>query len=211
MRIATLILALALAPLAAAESIDPRALCTSERPATPAEPPLCADYELNSSLFEAGDPSALALLQRRFAAEVSAQERIRIAAGLLGRVPDDSAQWNELARRAAIAVKTPFDAFEYDDWDLAIKALQAVSDDARALSLLREGLKLDDRYVLAIVTGALAEQKDAPSLPLIEEALKRFPHHASWLAMKLAAFESEAADAIAFRYLSEEDREEYRQ
>jgi len=82
--------------------------CTEEPPESAYDRPQCADYEMNTTLIasvEAGDASALALLEARHAITVSYEERHRIAAVLLHRVTDDSAIWKEIYDNAQLAVR----------------------------------------------------------------------------------------------------------
>lgn len=189
--------------------------------------PACEDYELDTSLIESagrGDRSAIDLLERRYRSTATFAERHRIGAALLGRVADDSAIWNELSLHAGNAVRFVSSGSELNPelvaWceergcdpyaysSMAEEALIDIADVPRARPLLLRAMKTNDPQLTPIGIYGLCGQRDESLLPAIDEALSKSPD-ASSLAMALAAFRSEAADRIAAKYISEDDREEY--
>jgi hypothetical protein len=191
-------------------------LCTHDAPGTKWEVPRCADYELHMSLIEAAgrnDRSAIAMLRRRYDLETSIRERFRIAGALLGKL-DDRELWSDLYEAASLAVRyAPVDGKyppeSVGGTDLRIAgstALRYVAGDPRARALLHDALKTSDRQILDIALDGLAAQRDHSSLPAIRAMLAREKDRASWLALRLARFDTAEADALAFEYLLEDAR-----
>jgi carboxypeptidase family protein len=193
--------------------------CNDEAPATRWELPTCADLDLNIALIDSlqnGDRSARDLLLKRYESADTWQERYRVGASLLGRIPDDSAIWKELLEHATNAVRfshsdTTDPSPELVRWceerqidvsdymSMASNALDLASLDERARPLLRQALRSDDPWVVFQGILGLARQHDESALPLIEEAIQRLPDD-SLLPLALAKFKSERADAIAAKY-----------
>ncbi|HYR29540.1 MAG TPA: carboxypeptidase-like regulatory domain-containing protein [Thermoanaerobaculia bacterium] len=201
--------------------------CMDIAPATQWELPLCDDYHSHSMLIEAvgrGDRSAVAMLRRQYDLEVSATERHRMAGALLGKL-DDRDLWADLYEAASLTVRYtpvrdehPEEFLEYcrqrslvpdDVWGTAFEALRYASTDRRARALLLDALKTSVRGIIDVALAGLAAQGDHASLPAIRAMLARETKHASWLALRLARFGTAEADAVAFEYLREEDRELY--
>jgi len=204
----------------------PPPLCLT--PATVWDKPSCDDEQFDAALIESmesGDRSAIELLQRRYAAAATHEERITIAAALLGQLRDDGAIWKDLSAWAEHAVEFHLDpdtaakklgayceqhGCQPDVYDrLSWQALGAISADRRARPLLLRALTAIDTDVVYEGIGGLAAQHDETSLPEIEKALQRLPEAASMLALALVDFQSDAADKIAMKYLADDDREEY--
>lgn len=204
--------------------------CASEPPADAFDQPRCSDYELNDSLIKAaerGDRSALQLLEDRYATADTFSERHRIATTLLGRIPNDAEIWNELASHAEMAVRFPhagmdpvpeylrwceergFDAYEY--WSMAVSALYAAGVDPRSNPLLRRALETDDSFLITAAVFGLAKQRDLDSLPFIERAIERFPDLTADLVIPLGLMRHERADALAVKYLKEDNLAVYMQ
>lgn len=199
--------------------------CRDEPPETTWDPPLCSDEAFDTSLLDNathGDHSAVELLERRFETAFTIQERHSIARGLLKLVPDDSRYWNELAVHAeqAIQPQDRIDAYcaeQRCDPDryrqIAISALGVIGPDPRAHPLLLRALETDDVQLVYLAIDDLGVQHDEASLQAIDRSLARFPDDASAsLASALASFQSETADAVAMKYLKDdEDRKQYRE
>jgi hypothetical protein len=201
--------------------------CSEEPPESLYDKPLCADSELNSALIAAvehqtGDPSALALLEKRYWSTVPSEERHRIAAVLLRRVPDNSAIWKELFADAELAVRFGADETEapFEQWCeehdfyavrhrwVLLDALAIVSVDPRSHELLVKAIEIDNVSLASNAIIGLVEQRDLASLPAIDAALGRYPDTAKYLASVLTAFGDERADAIVKKYVDEEDPED---
>ncbi|HVE72610.1 MAG TPA: carboxypeptidase-like regulatory domain-containing protein [Thermoanaerobaculia bacterium] len=185
--------------------------------------PLCSDYELNGTLIEtarAGDRSARDLLRSRYTHTLSLYERSRIGAAL-----DDTGIWRDLLALAELCVRFPREDHEYsqawlewcasrnqpaeDHWQASLDALIAISDHARSRDLLRKALESKDDVIASLAVYGLAEQRDLASLPAIEQVLPRFADEIETI-QTLALFRSEAADAIAMKFLEDDfEREEY--
>lgn len=197
--------------------------CSDDPPETVWDYPACDDEDLDVTLvanIERGDPSAIALAQRRHAAATTYAQKHSLAAALLGRVPDDTRYWNELYEHARNLVeqdqklaewceKQGLPAQEYR-W-MAEVALAAVGEDPRSRTLLLKALQSDDFELVRSAVYGFMDQRDDTALPAVAKALARFPDNASSIAQYLAWWRSEAADEIAFRYLDEEQRAEYRE
>jgi hypothetical protein len=198
--------------------------CGQEPPSTAWDLPLCTDIEFDASLLDNathGDHSALELLQRRFETVLTYGERHHIAATLLRLAPDDRPYWNELNTHAENALRFQGDdeaASRLDDFcreqgcepdrylDIADEALRLISDDPRALSLLRRTLESKNVTLVGIAIDGLATQRDQTSLEAIDAALARFPEDAGHLAASLSQFQSETANRIAAKYQPREEQ-----
>jgi hypothetical protein len=204
--------------------------CNEAEPETRWEYPSCADYKMNTSLIEAAekrDRSAIALLESRWASTVSWQERARIGGALLGRVADDEAIWKELETHAANLLRfsepgdetaATYEAYCAEHGYEPEKYLEAtwyffdaVATDRRSRPLLLRALALEDGNLLTFAVYGLAEQREESALPLIEKALEK-SKNPSELAEMLVFYQSEAADRLAMRFITDEDDlEQYRQ
>jgi hypothetical protein len=178
------ILLLAAAPVMLAESIDVDLdPCKSERPESPYDLPLCADYELNSVLIkyaEAGDASAIVLLRERYKLVDTHSERHRIAGALL----KDPSIWNDILAEAELAVQVPA---EFEEWceqrgfdplkhrSVLYDALAVATRDKRVVPLLVKALETEDESVAYIAVAGLAIYRHSASRPAIDELIKRFP------------------------------------
>lgn len=201
--------------------------CQEELPQTKWEFPACADYELDTALIEAieqGDRSAVALATARFRTAYTYAQKHRLAGALLGQ-PDDTAMWKELYAHAVNAVRFPGTEDGYTEdylrwcskegvppeeyFDTAMNAFWIASSDPRARNLLHDALDGPDRDLLMGAVLGFADQKDESALPAIERALTRHPEDASMIAFILEVYESEAADAIALKYMDAATRDTY--
>lgn len=203
--------------------------CGETAPLTIWDRPSCTDQQLHDSLIEnmeRGDRSALSLLRKRYETADTYQERHRLAAALLGRVPDDRSMWNELAENAEICVRFPSTAegdfspeFEQyclernvdpaDLWSMSSNALGLASGDPRSRPLLHEALELTDANLIGIAIAGLATQRDTSALPGIRKAFERLAAESRWIVHGLAFFNSAEADELAFQYLNELERQDY--
>jgi len=199
--------------------------CADEAPETPYGNPQCADYELHSALIasaETGDRSAIALLRSRYALAETHSERHRIAAALLRFTPDDTTIWRDIYAEAELAVRFANvdhevqPAFEkwceernldpYEHGPMLDDAFVIAAPDPRSKALLVKALETKDEDILFSAIAGLAEQRDLASLPAIEAAIERFDvDDRQYVAMTLAAFQSERADAIAVKFIENED------
>ena len=199
--------------------------CADEPPETPYGIPACVDYELHSALIasaETGDRSAIALLRSRYAFAETHSERHRIAAALLRFAPDDTAIWRDVYAEAELAVRFANvdhevqPAFEewceerdldpYEHGQMLDDAFIIAAQDARSKALLVKALETKDEDILFSAIAGLAEQRDLASLAAIESAIEQFDFDdRQYVAMTLAAFKSERADAIAAKYIEDED------
>lgn len=199
--------------------------CRDEPPETTWDPPLCSDEAFDSALLDNathGDHSAVELLERRFETAFTIQERHSIARGLLKLVPDDRRYWNELAGHAENAVqpKARIDAYcaeQHCDPDryrpIATSALGVIGPDPRAHPLLLRALETDDVQLVYLAIDDLGVQHDEASLEAIDRTIARFPDDA-WAALTsaLVSFQSDTADAVAMKYLKDdESRKQYRE
>jgi hypothetical protein len=219
-----MVLLLAATPLFAESIYVVPEPCRDEAPETPYGIPVCADYELHSALIaaaETGDASAIELLRKRYDLVDTHSERHRIAAALLRYAPDDTAIWSDILAEAELAVRfADVDgdvATEFEEWCAARgfesyehdgvlhDALAVAATDPRALPLLTKGLDTQNSSIAYVVVAGLAAQRNVDSLPAIDKLIERFPDDARWLAMMLNTFEPEQADAIALKYLDDED------
>ena len=199
--------------------------CSESEPESYWNLPSCADFHFDTALIESiqrGDASAVELGRRRQDQGLTYGQKHRLAAALL-RHGNDGAYWRELHEHARNAVR-----FLHTDWEpseefaswcearklkpeeysaLAMDALRYVAEDSRSRPLLLEALDTREPMLIAAAITGLAGQHDESSLPAIEKALARVGEEASALAVLLVDFGSEAADQLAFRTLSETDRE----
>jgi carboxypeptidase family protein len=197
-------------------------------PQTKWERPTCTDYDLDTALAESirnGDRSALDLLQKRYATTFTVSEHLRIGGILLHNVQDDAAYWKELSHLADDAVRfagsdeetqTKFEAYcaqnslDVDGYASVIyQALEIASRDSRSRALLLAILDSSEKGLVYVAIDGLAAQHDLKSLDAIDAALQRMGDEAKVAALGLAAFASDEADRIAFKYLSEEERADY--
>jgi hypothetical protein len=223
MRRALLLLLLAAMP-ALAESIVYEE-CTSEPPESAYEPPLCADYELNTVLLDAakaGDASAVALLEKRYPLTDTYREKHRLAAVLLRRASNDTTIWNEIFADAQLAVRfayvngerpPEFEAWceEHDFYSVRHDyvlddAFNVAAADPRSHALLVKALASEERNLVLMAVVGLIDQHDLDSLPAIDKALEQFPEEASYLADSIAEMGSERAQAIAAKYRAPEEQ-----
>ena len=205
------------------------ASCRDERPATRWDLPTCTDYDLATSLIESmvhGDRSARDLLLQRYADAETWAERHRLGSSLLNRMPNDSAIWNELFEHATNAVRFAQDdrgepPAEFTQWcaerqfdpnqyrEMAYEAFTYAGGDPRGLPLLRKALGTDDMGLLFDAIRLLGEQHDESSLPAIEQMLERRKDDAYHFVPALTSFKTERADALAMKYLDEDERANY--
>jgi Carboxypeptidase regulatory-like domain len=190
--------------------------------------PTCVAWDLDGSLIEAakrGDASSLQLLAKRFDWLDNHSERARIGAELLGRLADDSAVWRPLVAEAEEAVKSvgkkeelapDFVArFETPEQAAAafiplVESLQAIAEDPRARPLLLRALATGHNWLTWIAIDGLARQHDLTALPAIDEALARLEgSNQTQAAFSLSVYRSEEADAVARKYLDEDDLPAY--
>lgn len=205
------------------------AVCAEDPPLNRFGLPLCSDRWMNTALIESvdqGDASWIEPLRKRYETADTYQERHRIAAALLRRTPDDAKYWNELVSHAEIAVLFPHEDDELSPeyfqwcaergiapeqhWSMAYRALEIVAAGPRSRSLLLQALATDDSLLVAAAITGLGKQKDFDSLPLIEHAIGRM-HDPGMLAIYLAHFADERADAVAEKYRGQFDSDVYRQ
>jgi hypothetical protein len=211
-------------PAAAAEPVVfgcilPR-MCDDVPPASEWDQASCDDIDVDEALSERaqrGDPSALEMLRQRYFVERTYAERYRIAPIFLGRVADDAAVWNDILphaqnyvdfaghseKFAAYCAEHGCEAEAYER--KAYAALDAVSADRRARPLLLRALASGDDDCVHTAIFGFALQHDESALPRIDEALDRLPIAASLLAF----YDSDAADAVAYKHLKAEDRAAY--
>jgi hypothetical protein len=184
--------------------------------------PQCSEYFLREALLESAphDPSALALLKQRYAT-AKPNERRNIAHGLLRRIEDDRPFWNDLYTLAEIAVRFPSGGAEPSPdfaqwcaarnvepepyWGLAISSLSDIVDDPRSHALLGRALASDNSDVVVLAIIGFGMQKDLTKLPAIDRAIARFPEKTRELAIYLAEYHDDRADAVAMKYLSDDD------
>lgn len=220
-----MVLLLAATPVFGESIIVDMRPCADEPPETPYGIPACVDYELHSALIasaETGDTSAIALLRSRYALAETHSERHRIAAALLRFAPNDSSIWRDVYAEAELAVRFANvdhevqPAFEkwceernldpYEHGPVLDDAFVIAAQDSRSKALLVKALETDDENILFSAIAGLAEQRDLASLTAIESAIERFDVDDRYsVAMTLAAFRSERADAIAVKYIEDED------
>lgn len=200
-------------------------LCSNEPPADRYGLPLCRDYEMNTTLIESAernDRSSIALLRARYDAELTLAERHRLGSALLRKVSDDTAIWKELLSHAEIVLRFPelepneptpeyrqwcaernLDPGRY--WSSALMALEFMGGDARSRDLLRRAIGTGSVPLLRTAILGLAKQRDIESLPMIDAAIAAAKAEQQHLAVVLALFNDERANAIAKKYLAPED------
>lgn len=207
-------------------TLDCGSPCSDDEGSTRWERPLCTDYDFDEGLIEnieRGDRSAIVLAEQRFAAATTYAQKQMLAAALLRRVRDDAPYWTELYEHAKNLVAWPRKNGELtpefiawcearelppDDYRRMIEsAFIFAAGDPRARTLVRQALESDDVDIVRIV---ILYQLGTDMLPAIAKAIGRFPEDARSLASELAWWHSEAADEIAFRFLDDEEREDYR-
>lgn len=205
-------------------------MCEDERPASRYDLPLCSDYAMNDLLFEAaerGDASAISLLEKRHASEVSGYERTRIGVKLLGKSGREPEIWNEIEALAEIVLRFPNDAVEpsaefaqwcdargvdpLKQWGLSYDALWAAGKHPRSRGLLRRALETNNDTLITDAIQNLGFQRDLSSLPLIDKALQRMGDQAPSIAESLAYFGDPRADALAEKYLAADLLASYRE
>jgi|GEM_PF-2268375 len=200
--------------------------CTlSEQPATPLERPSCVDYDVDEALIRAleqNERSALELLKQRHDTTFTIDEKHRIANALLHHVENDSRYWNEIYEHAENA-----DGFVSDDFkptpecikwcaerdldpvaylSITTNAFIIAGADSRSHDLMIRALASKSPDIAALSIMGLGMQHDETSLELIAKTIDRFPSEAhEMLAFSLSAYHSDAADAVALRYLPELD------
>jgi hypothetical protein len=201
--------------------------CSDEPPSDRFARPRCSDYDLHSALIESarqGDASSVELLRARYSTADTYNERHRLGGALLRKV-DDAEIWNELVSHAEIALRFPHvDGVESSEflqhcaelgvdphsyWWMGRDALEVASDDPRSRALLLRALSTDDEMLVYAAIVGLAVQRDFDSLPLIESAIRRLDdrvdHYTDYLVDHLALFQHERADAVAMKFLEDED------
>jgi hypothetical protein len=202
--------------------------CSEEAPSDRFERPRCSEYELHSALIESarqGDASSVELLQARYATADTYTERHRLGGALLRMTRDDAEIWNELVRHAEIALRFPHvDGAEspaflqhcaelsvdpHSYWWMGQDALEVAGHDPRSRTLLLRALATDDETLVYLAIVGLAGQRDFDSLPLIENAIRRFDDrsedYTDFFVDQLALFQSERADVVAMKFLEDED------
>ena len=178
-------------------------MCSDEPPSSMFGWPMCADEELHTALIdslERGDRSVLPLLRLRWQTIDTYRERHRLAIVLIEHLEDDDEIWKELEAEASIVVDAE-EPLEPDVRGISIDALWLVSEDPRSRDLLLRALASDDDELIGAAISGLAAQKHEAALPAIDEALSRAGRSAHAMARILEAFESEAANEIAAKYL----------
>ena len=202
--------------------------CNDTPPETAYDDPLCSDYMLDEMLIEGAknqDRSAIEYLQRRYESTVSYDHKHRIAAALLGRVPDDSRYWNELATLASDAVRFAYvndvPTPEFVQWcaerqihadrhhSVLSFAFALATADERGRPLIQRALQTNDRWLVSDAIIALYPRLDARALAEIGKAIARFPDDVEMLTSLLAGFQSEAADALALSLLDAQGKAAY--
>jgi len=201
--------------------------CADEPPRTAFSDPSCEDYDRDLPLIEAverEDASAIPLLRARYDGHLSLIERHRIAGALLGKVADDGALWTDLYEHAALAVRFPMTGGDYSEafrrycsernlepdavWNVTVNAFEHASRDPRSRALLREVVERRDPPLIVLAIAGLAMQRDVDALPAIDAALAQLDDDPT-IAVALAFYALPEADAIAFKYLAEDDCELY--
>lgn len=201
--------------------------CSSARPETVWDLPLCDDVYLERSLIEnatAGDQSAIAILEHRYETATTWQQRHALASALLGRAANDTRYWNDLFEHAKMRVSIKdVESEEYKAWcaernlppdeyySMSWRALDYVAVDPRAKRLLLDMLAGDDRELVQAAIYGFSVQHDLSVLPDIEKAIRRFPEDVVSMAEDLAYWKSPAADDVAARFLGEDELERYRE
>lgn len=177
----------------------------------------CEDWDRNTSLIAAArenDSTALAELEQRLASTISWSERLRIETALLGKLPDDTAIWNELSQNAEYALRSESsddaEAFAESERrrkishpgsynEFLVGSFSAIKDDRRARLLLFRALHARERDLVALGIEGLANQHDGSALAEIDEALSKFEDLS--LVLLLRAYGSPAAEAIMRKHV----------
>jgi hypothetical protein len=149
-------LAMLLVGIATVADAGERSACRNEPPLTAFDAPACADVEIDERLqaaLEKGDLSVLDELRRRYEAALTDRERHSLSALLLEYLDDDTTIWNDLSSEAAVCLRLTVESEELAFrakrygvdpsllWWRSQSALQAISRDPRAQSLLLEARK----------------------------------------------------------------------
>jgi len=186
--------------------------------------PWCSDYELDGALEKAmtdGDRSAVRMLQQRYETQSNVLERLRIAGMLLRHVDDDSKYWNDVVHFAEDALRfggheealkafCAKESIEPSDYDAVLTgAFMIASEDRRSNALMRRALESHSNSILVCAVVGLAAQRDESALQAIDMMLEREGDNARDAAFCLADYRTEAADAIAAKYLHPDDRDSY--
>jgi hypothetical protein len=196
--------------------------CFEQAPTSQFGRPACNEWEMNNALIDAlehGDRGVAVVLRQRYRETYTFSERNRIGAALI-KAKDDSEVWKELFARAEDAVrfapnnddqpnaelakwceKRGWDADEY--WSSLNDSFWAVADDPRALQLLRGALQSANKEVADGAILALVFTKRADSLALVDEVFGKRGTPETWLVTSLAYVHTDAADAIAMKYLKD--------
>jgi hypothetical protein len=196
--------------------------CLDRAPTSRFALPACDEWDMNTALINAlenGDRGAAVLLRQRYHETYTFGERNRIGAALV-KAKDDSEVWKELLARAEDSVRFApsneapnaelakwceergWDADEY--WSSLNDSFWAVADDPRALRLLRSALQSANREVADGAVVALLLTKRAESLALVDEVISKRGAPEPWLVSALAYVHTDAADAIAMKYLKDD-------
>ncbi|HYR29541.1 MAG TPA: hypothetical protein VEU30_13805, partial [Thermoanaerobaculia bacterium] len=134
------------------------------------------------------------------------------------------ALWADLYEHAALAERFPMVDYDYSEafrrycserglepeqvWNVIASAFEHASRDPRSRPLLREVVERRDESLIVLAIAGLAMQRDAASLPAIDEAMAKMDDPAM-MVMALAFFAMPEADAIAFKYLPEDACDSY--
>jgi hypothetical protein len=200
------------------------ASCQEGSPRTPFDLPSCSEYEMNSTFvaaLEDGDRGAVVILRQRYRDSFTFSERNRIGGALI-KAKEDSEVWNELLARAEDAVRFAPSEDDQPNAELAkwcaergweanayrdslVQSLWTISEDRRALPLMRRALASRNESIVMFAIYGLATAKEISALPAIEEALRK-QKSPEELAYVIAPFNSDAADAIARKYLKDDER-----
>ena len=203
--------------------------CGSMPPISAWDRPLCSDWDLDTTLEKAakrGDHSAIDLLESRYEVAFTFREKRLIAGILLNRATDDSKYWKWLfgpaedalrfigqddATRAKLQTFASEKGVNPEDYrDAALDALQIVCADVRSRPLLRRALDSADPDVQTYAVIGFSAQRDESVLDAIDAVIRKAPpSYQSDMAKCLIDYRSEAADKIAFQYLSDDERAEY--
>lgn len=190
--------------------------------------PVCDDYKTDTALETAvkrGDHSAINLLEQRYETAPTLREKRRIAGILLNRVSDDSKYWKPLidlaedslrfagdddAARARLKTFAEEKGIDPDAYLAATyDALGIVSEDVRSRDLLRRALNSNVPDLQVSGIEGFAMQRDESMLERIDAVIEKATQYQGSMAEMLALYRSDAADKIAFKYLSEDDRPNY--
>lgn len=187
--------------------------CFPQFPSTRLDPPACVDFDRDNVLIahaDGGDAAAVGLLHARFATTLSRIERHRIAAAILAH-PDgeDESIWEELAAEARKALDLPDEDGDDGRYDF-LDALRTAAVDRRSRPILLDALNSGDTTLASLAVEGLARQHDESSLLDIDRTLAHLERgDATSVAFCLAWFKTDAADQLAFKYLSDDERKMY--